>query len=91
MAKIGKYETEQKVLKAMQKTEFPCTIQFIQKKIGLHYSTTSKVLAEMVKKGSVLVLPTTRDPMYVTPSWKPVILGKDKDMKVKNNARSLNS
>jgi predicted transcriptional regulator len=50
MAKVGKRTTEQAVLEAMVKVEKPVTVAYLERTVGMHYSTAIKVLDEMIKE-----------------------------------------
>jgi predicted transcriptional regulator len=78
MARVGLFETENKVKKAMQDVKIPCTVSYIEKTVGMNYRTAYKMLNEMIKRGSVKILKTTANDLYVLSDWKPDFLNAGK-------------
>jgi predicted transcriptional regulator len=72
MAKVGKRTTEQAVLEAMVKVEKPVTVAYLERTVGMHYSTAIKVLDEMIKEKLVKKIDTTGVSFYVLPKWTAI-------------------
>lgn len=70
--KVGKYETEQAVIKAMQEIAVPVTSAYIEKTVGLDYRTVVKNFDEMRRRGLVKKIDTTGNSVYVLSDWLPV-------------------